>query len=29
MNPHTYHVSITDTLFALKRSLLAGLSSGF
>ena len=29
VNPHTYHVSITDTLFALKRSLLAGLSSRF
>ncbi len=29
VNPHTYHVSITDTLFALKRSLLAGFSSGF
>jgi nicotinate phosphoribosyltransferase len=27
VNPHTYHVSITDDLFELKRSLLAGLNS--
>ena len=26
VNPHTYHVSITDDLFALKRSLLAGFT---
>ena len=25
VNPHTYHVSITDDLFTLKQSLLAGL----
>ena len=25
VNPHTYHVSITDDLFALKQALLAGL----
>ena len=25
VNPHTYHVSITDDLFALKHALLAGL----
>jgi nicotinate phosphoribosyltransferase len=25
VNPHTYHVSITDQLFALKRQLLSGL----
>ena len=28
VNPHTYHVSITDDLFALKQALLAGLGSG-
>jgi nicotinate phosphoribosyltransferase len=29
VNPHTYHVSITDDLFTLKQTLLAGLTTRF